>query len=203
MSRRGGVELGVMATGVLLLAHCGGTSAGEAAALTSAAVHDGQHDFDFLIGSWKIHLKRRLHPLSGSNEWVEFDGTVVCRTIWNGLAEVEEFNVDSPEKNIFIQGLAVRLYNPKTRQWSIYWANRKNGVFDAAPQIGQFADGRGEFYGQDTLDGKSIYVRFIWSNTTSPAPHFEQAYSDDGGRTWEVNWITEQTRIEDAPAKTR
>jgi hypothetical protein len=134
---------------------------------------------------------------------VEFDGTVVCRTIWNGLAEVEEFNVDSPEKNIFIQGLAVRLYNPKTRQWSIYWANRKNGVFDAAPQIGQFADGRGEFYGQDTLDGKSIYVRFTWSNTTSAAPHFEQAYSDDGGRTWEVNWITEQSRIEDSPAKTR
>jgi hypothetical protein len=201
MSRRG--ELGVIATGVLLLAPCGVTSAGEAATATGVAVHDGQHDFDFLIGSWKIHLKRRLHPLSGSNEWVEFDGTVVCRTIWNGLAEVEEFNVDSPEKNIFIQGLAVRLYNPKTRQWSIYWANRKNGVFDAAPQIGQFADGRGEFYGQDTLDGKSIYVRFIWSNTTSPAPHFEQAYSDDGGRTWEVNWITEQTRIEDAPAKTR
>jgi hypothetical protein len=75
---------------------------------------------------------------------------VVCRTIWNGLAEVEEFNVDSPEKNILIQGLAVRLYNPKTHQWSIYWANRKNGAFDATAQIGQFEAGRGEFYGQDT-----------------------------------------------------
>ena len=203
MSRRGGVELSVMATGVLLLAHCAVTSAAEVATLTGAAVHDGQRDFDFLIGSWKIHLKRRLHPLSGSNEWVEFDGTVVCRTIWNGLAEVEEFNVDSPEKNIFIQGLAVRLYNPKTRQWSIYWSNRKNAAFDPSPQIGQFSDGRGEFYGQDTLDGKAIYVRFTWSNTTSAAPHFEQAFSEDGGRTWEVNWITEQTHIEDASARTR
>lgn len=200
MSTRGGVGPGVMATGVLLLAQCGVTSAGETET-TTAALHDGQHDFDFLLGSWKIHLKKRLHPLTASNEWVEFDGTVVCRTIWNGLAEVEEFNVDSPEKNIFIQGLAVRLYNPKTHQWSIYWANRKNGVFDAAPQIGQFQNGRGEFYGQDTLDGKAIYVRFTWSNITSPAPHFEQAYSEDGGRTWEVNWITEQTRSDGAPSK--
>jgi hypothetical protein len=201
MSKDGGVELGVVAIGVLLLAQCGVTSAGEAQTTTNAALHDGQHDFDFLLGSWKIHLKKRLHPLSGSNEWLEFDGTVVCRTIWNGLAEVEEFNVDSPAKNIFIQGLAVRLYNPKSHQWSIYWANQKNGAFDPSPQIGQFQNGRGEFYGQDTLDGRAIYVRFAWSNITSPAPHFEQAYSADGGRTWEVNWITEQTRREGAPSK--
>ena len=201
MSKDGGVELGVVAIGVLLLAQCGVTLADEAKTTTNAALQDGQHDFDFLHGSWKIHLKKRLHPLSGSNEWVEFDGTVVCRTIWNGLAEVEEFNVDSPEKNIFIQGLAVRLYNPKSHQWSIYWANQKNGAFDPSPQIGQFQNGRGQFYGQDTLDGRAIYVRFAWSNITSPAPHFEQAYSADGGRTWEVNWITEQTRMEGVASK--
>src|SRR5215469_5484284 len=111
-----------------------GSGSAHADDAPQAAAHDGQHDFDFLLGSWKIHLKRRLKPLTGSNQWVEFDGTVVCRSIWNGLAEVEEFNVDSPEKKIFIQGLAVRLYNPKNHQWSIYWANRKNGVFDAAPR---------------------------------------------------------------------
>jgi hypothetical protein len=170
----------------------------QAQAPPLATAHDGQHDFDFLLGSWKIHLKRRLKPLTGSNEWVEFDGTVVCRSIWNGGAEVEEFNVDSPEKKIFIQGLAVRLYNPKTHEWSIYWANRRNGVFDALPQVGHFTNGRGEFYGQDTTeDGRPVYVRFAWSNIGSSAPHFEQAYSQDGGRTWEVNWITEQTRVPD------
>jgi len=200
MSMRAGRELAVVAWGLVLLAVCAATpAAGGAATTVGAAPHDGQHDFDFLIGSWKIHLKRRIRPLSGSNEWVEFDGTVVCRTIWNGLAEVEEFKVDSPEKNIFIQGLAVRLYNPNTRQWSIHWANSKNGVFAAAPQTGQFEGGRGEFYGQDTLDGRTIYVRFTWTNTASPAPHFEQAFSQDGGKTWEVNWITEQTRTEDSP----
>jgi len=203
MPMRGGVRLGRMAAVLFLAAAGGAAQAGSAAATSGTALHDGQHDFDYLIGSWKIHLKRLSRPLSGSNEWVEFDGTVVCRTIWNGLAEVEEFNVDSPEKNIFIKGLAVRLYNPRTRQWTIYWANSKNGTFDPQSQTGQFTDGRGEFYGQDTVDGRIIYVRWIWSNTTSPAPHFEQAYSADGGRTWEVNWITEQTRVEDASAKTR
>ena len=203
MAMRGRMRLGAVSAAFLLPVVCGITRGDGSATTSSAAVHDGQHDFDFLLGSWKIHLKKRLHPLSAANEWVEFDGTVVCRTIWNGLAEVEEFNVDSPEKNIFIQGLAVRLYNPKTRQWSIYWANRKNGVFDAAPQVGQFTDGRGEFYGQDTLDGRVIYVRFAWSNTTSSAPHFEQAFSEDGGKTWEVNWITEQTRLENSSGQTR
>ena len=203
MRTRGREQLSAAAASLLFAGACGVTEADSAPATSSVAPHDGQHDFDFLLGSWKIHLKKRLHPLSAANEWVEFDGTVVCRTIWNGLAEVEEFNVDSPEKNIFIQGLAVRLYNPKTRQWSIYWANRKNGVFDAAPQVGQFTDGRGEFYGQDTLDGRVIYVRFAWSNTTSSAPHFEQAFSEDGGKTWEVNWITEQTRVENSPGQTR
>jgi hypothetical protein len=92
-------------------------------------------------------------------------------------------------------GWATRFYNPTTHQWSIYWANSKNAAMDPSPQVGQFQDGRGEFYGTDTLDGKAIYVRFVWTNTTSAAPHFEQSFSADGGKTWEVNWITEQQRV--------
>jgi hypothetical protein len=192
MLGRRAIGLGAVAAAAMLLGHWVDSVADTE---QSASVHDGQHDFDFLLGSWKIHLQRRLHPLTGSSEWVEFDGTVACRTVWNGLAEVEEFNVDSPEKGIFIKGLTVRLYNPKTHQWTIYWANSKNGTIDPAPQVGQFANGHGEFYGQNTLDGKSIYVRFVWSNTRSASPHFEQAYSADGGKTWETNWITEQTKV--------
>jgi hypothetical protein len=189
------VNLCGLVCATLLLSHAVAAVAQVPAKSGSAtSVHDGQHDFDYLLGSWRIHLKKRLHPLTGSNQWIEFDGTVVCRTIWNGLAEVEEFVVDSPEQNIFIKGLTIRLYNPQTHQWSIYWANSKNGTIDPAPQVGQFTEGRGEFYGQDTLDGRSIYVRFIWTNTTSSAPHFEQSFSADGGKTWEVNWITEQSR---------
>ena len=115
----------------------------KAASQGGAAQHDGQHDFDFLVGSWKIHLKRLLRPLPGSNEWVEFDGTVVCRKIRDGRAEVEEFNADSPEKHIHIQGLAVRLYNPESHQWSSYWANSAKGSIDGPPVVGEFKNGRG------------------------------------------------------------
>jgi hypothetical protein len=157
-----------------------------------AAERDGQRDFDFELGSWKIHLKRRLHPLTGSTTWVEFDGTSVTRKVWEGRSQLEEFETDGAGGHI--EGLTLRTYNPQTHQWNLFWVNSKDGAM-FPPQIGQFKNGHGEFYGQDTLNGKLIYVRFIWSNTDSNMPHFEQSFSDDGGKTWEVNWITDQTRV--------
>jgi hypothetical protein len=159
------------------------------------AEHDGQHDFDFEIGTWKIHLKRLLHPLTGSTTWVEFDGTSVTRKVWDGRADLEEFETDSPTGG-HIEGLTLRLYNPQSHQWSLYWATSKGDPIQA-PQIGEFKNGRGEFYGTDTLNGKAILVRFIWSNTTTNSPHFEQSFSNDGGKTWETNWITDQIRVKD------
>jgi hypothetical protein len=155
---------------------------------------DGQHDFDFEIGTWKIHLKYLKDRLAGSTTWVEFDGTSVTRKVWDGRANLEEFETDSPEGG-HIEGLTLRLYNPQSHQWRLYWSNSKSGVMDP-PQIGQFKNGRGEFYAQDTWKGKVILVRFVWTNTTTNTPHFEQSYSDDGGKTWEVNWITDQTRVD-------
>jgi hypothetical protein len=96
---------------------------------------DGQHDFDFLVGSWKFHLKRLKRRLAGSTEWVEFDGTTVCRKLLDGRAEVEEMNVESADKLIHIQGLALRLYNPESHQWSIYWANAADGVLEQNPMV--------------------------------------------------------------------
>src|SRR6266567_3485286 len=131
----------------------------------TAAERDGQHDFDFELGTWKIHLKRLVHPLTGSTTWVEFDGTSVTRKVWDGRSQLEEFKTDSRTAG-HIEGLTLRLYNPQSHQWSLYWANSKGGpIFP--PQIGEFKNGRGEFYAQDMLDGKSIFVRFIWSNTTT------------------------------------
>lgn len=176
-------------------------AAGKLGSQTTASERDGQHDFDFALGTWKAHLKRLEHPLTGSKTWVEFDGTFVARKVWDGRAMIEEVELDSPGGHI--EGLTLRLYNPQTRQWSIYWANSKNGVMDTSPQVGQFKNGRGEFYGTDTLNGKLIYVRFVWTNTNTDSPHFEQSYSDDGGKTWEVNWTTDQTRMSDASDKSR
>jgi hypothetical protein len=155
---------------------------------------EGQHDFDFLVGSWKFHLKRLKQRLAGSTEWVEFDGTTVCRKVLNGRAEVEEMNVESTNKHTHIQGLALRLYNPESHQWSIYWVNGADGVLEQNPMVGQFSNGRGEFYNQQIYEGRAIYARFVWSGVTTNTPHFEQSFSSDGGKTWETNWITDQTR---------
>jgi hypothetical protein len=161
---------------------------------------DGQHDFDPLIGSWKFHLKRRLHPLTGSTTWVELDGTGVCYKIWDARADLDTVELDGPTGHI--EGLTLRTYNPQTHQWSLYWANSKDGKL-VAPQIGEFKNGRGEFYAQDDLNGKIIFVRYAWTNLNTDTPHFEQSFSNDGGKTWEVNWITDQTRVPDASDKTR
>jgi len=159
----------------------------------AARERDGQHDFDFAMGSWKIHLSKLEHPFSGSNKWIQFDGTLQTHKIWDGLGNVEEVVLNSPSG--IIKGLAVRIYNPQTHQWAIYWANSKNSSIDPIPQIGQFKDGLGAFYGQDTYNGKLVYVRFLWSKTDTSTPHFEQSFSNDGGKTWEVNWVTDQTRV--------
>jgi len=163
------------------------------------AERDGQHDFDFELGTWNIHLKRRLRPLTGSTTWVEFGGTSVTRKVWDGRSQLEGFETDSPTAG-HIEGLTLRLYNPQTHQWSLYWANSKGGpIFP--PQVGEFKNGHGEFYGQDTLNGKLIFIRFVWSNTNTNTPHFEQSFSDDGGKTWEVNWVTDQTRVSEDAVK--
>jgi hypothetical protein len=102
--------------------------------------HDGQHDFDFEVGAWKIHLKRLDHRLVGSTNWVEFDGTSVTRKVWGGRADLEEFETDSPAGG-HIEGLTLRLYDPQTHQWSLYWATSKSGAM-GMPTIGEFKDGR-------------------------------------------------------------
>ncbi len=168
-------------------------------ALQAATPRDGQHDFDFEIGTWKLHLKKLQHPLTGSTTWVEFDGTVAARAVWDGRANFDEFEADSPSGHI--EGLTLRLYNPQARQWSLYWANPKDGIFAGPPQVGEFKNGVGEFYCQDTFNGRMILIRYAWSGITPNSAHFEQSFSTDGGKTWEVNWITDQTRTSAESAK--
>jgi len=159
----------------------------------AAAPRDGSHDFDFEFGNWKTHLKRLMHPLSGSTTWVEYDGTTVVRKIWDGRANLVELEVDGLAGHI--EAMSLRLYNPEARQWSLNFANSKVGSL-GVPTVGEFKDGRGEFYDQESLNGRMIFVRFVISEITPNSCHFEQAFSDDGGKTWEVNWITDQTRVQ-------
>ncbi|AGC42889.1 hypothetical protein MYSTI_01554 [Myxococcus stipitatus DSM 14675] len=159
------------------------------------ARRDGQHDFDFEIGTWRTHLKRRLRPLTGSNSWVEMKGTTVVRKVWNGRGNLVELVAEGAGGRF--EGLNLRLYNPQTRQWSLHFANSRDGTL-AIPTVGEFKDGRGEFYAQERLDGRAILVRFVISNVTPDSVRFEQAFSDDGGKTWEVNWIAQDTRVDAA-----
>ena len=159
----------------------------------SAEARNGQHDFDFEIGTWKTHLKRRVQPLSGSDEWTEMNGTSVVREVWGGKGNLVELDVAGPSGRI--QGLSLRLYNPQSRQWSLNFASIRDGTL-VPPTIGEFREGRGEFYSQETFNGRAILVRFVISDITKDSCHFEQAFSADGGKTWEVNWIAHDTRVE-------
>lgn len=158
-----------------------------------SAPRDHQHDFDFEFGSWKAHLERLLHPLSGSNTWVDLDGISTVRKVWDGRANLGEFSVHNSTTHV--EGLSLRLYNPESHQWSIYWANSKDGSL-GTPMVGQFNNGRGEFYDQETFQGSAIFVRFIFSDITPTSFRLEQAFSADGGKTWEPNWIVNFTRQE-------
>jgi hypothetical protein len=162
------------------------------------ARRDGQHDFDFELGAWTTHLSRLLHPLTGSTTWVQYDGTSIIRKVWNGRANLLELEVDGPAGHI--EGLNLRLYNPDSHQWSLNFANSNGGTM-SQPTIGEFTNGRGEFVDQETFSGRAILVRFVISDITANTCHFEQAFSDDGGKTWEVNWIATDTRMKEDPAK--
>ena len=157
------------------------------------SARDGSRDFDFLFGTWKVRNRRLRARLRGGAEWDEFDAVSTNRPVWGGAANLEEWDGVGP--NGRIQGLALRLYDPAARQWSIHWSTRATGVLEKA-MVGQFRDGRGDFYDQELFEGRSIFVRLTWCDITPTTCRWEQAFSADGGRSWETNWIMRFTRID-------
>ncbi|HLA94252.1 MAG TPA: hypothetical protein VK612_00925 [Pyrinomonadaceae bacterium] len=157
----------------------------------AAKERDGEKDFDFEIGTWKTQLKRLKNPLSGSKTWIEYEGTTIVTKVWNGRANLVELDVKGPAGRI--EALSLRLYNPSSKQWSLNFASVNGGAL-SIPTIGGFKNGRGEFYNQETYNGKAVLVRFVISDITPNSCRFEQSFSDDGGKTWEVNWIAIDTR---------
>jgi hypothetical protein len=172
-----------------------------AAALVLLAVPavgaDPQHDFDFAVGTWKSQIKRLKKPLSGSTEWYDVEATVSVRKLLNGRAQLEEIEAEMPTGHL--HGLAVRLYRPQAKEWSLHWATATQGAFSEAPATGAFRNGRGEFYDQEVFNGRMIVVREIFFDITEASYKFEQAFSADGGKTWEPNWIADLTRTSPEP----
>lgn len=154
--------------------------------------NDGSRDFDFLFGSWTVHNRRLVARLQGSTEWEEFPSTCRARPILGGLGNIDEFTLDRSSGRIL--ATTVRLYDPVSGDWSIYWAtNPGRGRFDV-PMVGRFDGPRGEFYAQEVFQERHIFSRFIWTVGGPDACRWEQGYSADGGRSWETNWTMEFTR---------
>lgn len=155
---------------------------------------DGSHDFDFLIGNWKAHVRRLPDRLNNSDTWVEYDGISNHKKILDSNANFEEFDVTSTDKKLHIKAQTLRLYNPATRQWSIYLVDVDNGTLGLPPVVGSFTGNRGEFFDQEDFKGRAILVRYMWLNISPQSARMEQSFSPDGGKTWEVNWICELSR---------
>lgn len=155
----------------------------------------GLHAFDSRVGCWTIHNRVLKERLANSHDWFEYDGTQKLWLVMGGYGNVDENLLNHP-KGAF-HGVTVRTYDPKTAQWSIWWFDGRNPGGDLDPPVkGRFVDGVGTFLADDTLRGKPIKVRFIWSKMTLASAHWEQAFSPDGGKTWETNWYADFKKAE-------
>lgn len=166
-----------------------------AAGQPAKAEHDGVHDFDFGVGTWRTQIKHLQKPLTGSKAWADWSGVVTTRKVWSGRANLEELEIDTPSGHV--EGLTLRLYNPESHQWNLSWASSSGGTL-GQPGVGEFKNSRGEFFDQESYRGRSILVRQVYSDITPNSYHFEQAFSDDGGKTWEPNWEANLTRLREA-----
>jgi hypothetical protein len=163
-------------------------------AAPTAPLRDGSHDFDFLIGDWKAHVRRLPERLKGSNVWVVYDGISNHKKILDSNANLEDFDVYSPDRKLRIKAQTLRMYNPDSHQWSIYLVDLDKGTLELPPVVGQFYGKRGEFYNQQIWEGRAVLVRYVWLDISPTSSRMEQSFSGDGGKTWEVNWICELSR---------
>jgi len=169
-------------------------------ALTSAAPplrvaqRDGSHDFDFLIGEWKAHVRRLPDRLVGSTKWIEYDGISNHHKLLDTNANFEEFDVRTADGKLRIKAQTLRLYNPTTRQWAIYGLDLDAGQLPMPATVGEFSGKQGIFYDMEPWKGRMVLVRFVWEDLGPKAARMTQSFSEDGGRSWEANWICALTR---------
>jgi hypothetical protein len=181
----------LIATGLALGLAATAISAADAPTPASAAYRDGAHDFDFNIGTWRTHIKAMRDPL-GSTAWGEMTGTVTVRKIWGGKASMEE--IEAGNQDTHFEGLTLFLYNPQSHQWSQTWVDSSDGAINKSA-IGEFKDGRGELVSQDTMHGRTVLIRDVWSDIQPNSHHFEESFSVDNGKTWQPDFIASLTRI--------
>ena len=159
---------------------------------SQAASLSTSHDFDFLFGNWIVHHRKLKHRLVQSDEWQTFPGTCEVRKLLNGSANVDDHFLEEPGEPY--RAVSLRAFDPATKQWSIWWLDSRRPSQLDVPVVGEFCDGIGTFFANDTWSGRPIQMRFIWSDITSGSARWQQAFSVDGGKTWETNWVMDFTR---------
>lgn len=157
----------------------------------NAAKAEAKGAFGFQTGQWRVRHRKLKARLAGATEWLSFEGRCTAWEIMDGAANVEDQVLDDPAGAY--RAAAFRRLDPETGNWSIWWFDARFSSVDP-PVRGRFENGVGTFLADDTLNGRPIKVRFLWSQVDTPAPRWEQAFSDDGGKTWETNWIMEFER---------
>jgi hypothetical protein len=170
-------------------------AATSAASSAPGAARGGPpHDFDFFFGSWKVHHRQLKARLAGSTDWLEFTGTTIAQPMLGGQANVDDNILDKPGGPY--RAVTIRAFDPKAQKWSIWWLDGRHPDKLGVPMVGSFDDGLGTFLADDTFEGRAIKVRFLWSRITPQSCRWEQAYSEDGGKTWETNWVMDFTRVQ-------
>jgi hypothetical protein len=146
-------------------------------------------DFDFFHGSWSVAHRRLKERLANCDEWLTLHGTAECRPVLRGLGNTDSCTLDGSDW----EGMTLRLFDQRTKLWSIHWADTSGARLDP-PLTGSFENGTGIFFGDDQHDGRPVRIRFIWRDLGPDRATWEQAFSEDGERTWETNWTMEFTR---------
>ena len=160
--------------------------------IITPAFSSSRHDFDFFEGKWKLHNKKLKSRLNRCTEWTEFESTQEMYPVLNGIGNIDNFLATFDGEPF--EGMTVRLFNPKTKLWSIYWADSNEGKLDL-PVVGSFENNVGHFFTKDTFNGKGIVVMFRWDARDKDNPVWSQAFSDNNGKTWEWNWYMFMTKI--------
>ena len=159
----------------------------------AAAVRDGSHDMDFNFGTWHTDISRIPDPFDDPSTVVHMSGTVTVRPVWNGKGELEEIEADGPKGHW--EGANLFFYDPSARQWIQTYVDSSEGRFEEPPGIGEYRNGDVEYYSPDTLHGRAILDRAIWSDIKPDSHNYTESFSNDGGRTWHPAFTAHLTRI--------
>jgi hypothetical protein len=158
----------------------------------SSAIPTPATDFDFLMGRWRVQHHRLKRRLANCTEWDDFMGTSSARPLISGFGNLDENEIGLPGDPYI--GITLRTYDPRSETWRIYWFDGRHPAAIDPPMVGRFENGLGTFYAEHMFEGKPVRVRFLWSRPSEQTCRWEQAFSADGGRSWETNWIMDFSR---------